>query len=1020
MEGVEIKQDHELDEEEKDAFEWPKHKMTQRLQRMDAKLSGVLLNLSRPTWQTAVSDSSIRVNIRNVLEAEQTLATCEFTSLIDKNKEQKAKWLATQALLKVMKTYRSSPSDEVLCSLSEHFDVLRPFVCRKGRTFFVGLQRYDLWAAFLCKLGDEGVKAAIDVLALGADGGKAAKMYGELLAADPGVQPARFQDWIECSLIENAAKTMLRTMDMSISCRSAELDRAGTWFARYQEAVQAESFLSDGMKKRALAMVTLHKSLVGQPVAAADVDRSMRVLSAFPNLEISRAYKNYRAGQEYIMQAAGAVARNAEDVLADAALSDLKARLCSDEAEDELGFQVSMERLANFEDLMVKLYQSIGNWSELRFEEQSQELNNTVLQLLGLPLKADMELVSLLRSALEPGLMATIEEKARAQSDSASDTYPGELMRLRGVVLRLSTSLDANLEVMTATIKSCVRLCEHTLPEAHKKKLKKHEKIDFTSEVAVLRGSVGRWKCIQSLFRVFLSSVALEVDFADSSDYNVALGEWQQWLQNRPSGDAAKKKPYLWHIMEFSEKRDDINTGADVWVPFVPVPALSLTPNMVEDMNRTVTTLIAFASTSVFAGRVARLHCEIKLCSCISFWVGKVASHHATLVGAATLADTPIKAIVPLLVGREPATIVDLKKAREQLSMKAMHQGDVSKLTSTTEFEMVKKMVSQVASGHLHIACLQADGGVGLDKRTLQSVLTVHSAVNLVIVLAACIHDEISESEKHPTAAPPEAMIEAIRLLRGSLDSLGGLVHSPPVMSIDNVNHRLHKSITYFREWQASAQCFCDKAVEKVKLMFCAALSSVAGKLEQSIPTWRAFITDAKMNDTLAKTKLLQSPHRSSWSSEGTSLHNMLRRAAAASQVLAVDVPFDRDETFCGSQDLATAAIKSAYEAVAVCAGCNAVLLFGGKPQGPGMAAKVVKIVASMEGFDLPTTLRQRLAELVERDGSGQGSSPAAEAARPPSSDTQLEEDSQADTQPPAKRPRWGKGMLLPKAESQS
>ena len=69
MEGVEIKQDHELDEEEKDASEWPKHKMTQRLQRMDAKLSGVLLNLSRPTWQTAVSDSSIRVNIRNVLEA---------------------------------------------------------------------------------------------------------------------------------------------------------------------------------------------------------------------------------------------------------------------------------------------------------------------------------------------------------------------------------------------------------------------------------------------------------------------------------------------------------------------------------------------------------------------------------------------------------------------------------------------------------------------------------------------------------------------------------------------------------------------------------------------------------------------------------------------------------------------------------------------------------------------------------------------------------------------------------------
>ena len=60
----------------------------------------------------------------------------------------------------------------------------------------------------------------------------------------------------------------------------------------------------------------------------------MRVLSAFPNLEISRAYKNYRAGQEYMMQAAGAVARNAEDVLADAALSDLKARLCSDEAED--------------------------------------------------------------------------------------------------------------------------------------------------------------------------------------------------------------------------------------------------------------------------------------------------------------------------------------------------------------------------------------------------------------------------------------------------------------------------------------------------------------------------------------------------------------------------------------------------------------------------------------------------------------------------------------------------------------
>lgn len=144
---------------------FPKGKASAAVKKMFCRLDSVFLNFCASTWRDAVTDASVRSNIRAVLEHAVSLETSEHGDLIEYNREQKKLWLAIQTVLKALRKAKDV-SAEVLLPIYDDFVYLRSAICTSSRPWFCMLEKYFIHCAFLHHFENKDLAAAVEFLDL--------------------------------------------------------------------------------------------------------------------------------------------------------------------------------------------------------------------------------------------------------------------------------------------------------------------------------------------------------------------------------------------------------------------------------------------------------------------------------------------------------------------------------------------------------------------------------------------------------------------------------------------------------------------------------------------------------------------------------------------------------------------------------------------------------------------------------------------------------------------------------------
>lgn len=424
-------------------LEWPKDPMSKKVQRLHGRIEAILCNFRTATWSKAVSEASLRTNLRTALELQVQLEKNPHAVLIERNQAHVTALNTIQHFLKSMRTFLTSPTDDLLLQEAERLNSLHQLVCKSGRDWYVVLSKLRLHSTFLSKVRDEDIDAAVRFLDIDNVNCKARCIYQELLSAEPQTVPKDVMVWIETCVVEPTAKDVIRTLDIGVATRSPEYKRAARFFALYCESIKAVESFSAGLRQRASAAHVLLEAMVGESVSPADIDKALRALGNKKN-DFCKSFEHYKAGQELVAHGRGLVQRNAEDIIADQCLHAAVAMLRhGDDEADTLTPVVAAELVGRAESIAAKLHEAMPAWSDMRLEEQLGELTSAIHGLAELPLKLCFALVGVMGEQLAgvcaDALVAT-DGFLGGTSDEAN--YLTSLRTVRGRAIRVKKLVE--------------------------------------------------------------------------------------------------------------------------------------------------------------------------------------------------------------------------------------------------------------------------------------------------------------------------------------------------------------------------------------------------------------------------------------------------------------------------------------------------------------------------------------------------------------------------------------------------
>ena len=177
----------------------------------------------------------------------------------------------------------------------------------------------------------------------------------------------------------------------------------------------------------------------------------------------------------------------------------------------------------------------------------------------------------------------------------------------------------------------------------------------------------------------------------------------------------------------------------------------------------------------------------------------------------------------------------------------------------------------------------------------------------------------------------------------------------------------LKVTIGFLDGWSLSVEQYLQKSKTEFMKAWLTSIGETTNQVKSYLPEWKVIVTSQKMNDTMAKQKILNNPDKGKMSSTAQSLHKAVQDAAKTWTTLQMTPDFADDEECSGVCDLANKAVAEAYEAVAITAACNAVLKYEDKAQGPAMAHTALGVVDTMKGFSYPDSLKSRLDKLSQK-----------------------------------------------------
>ena len=477
-----------------------------------------------------MTEAALRSNLRSVLEMETTLATCEETTLVERNKDHKQSWLLIQSFLKGFKSYIAEPKRESLQALSESISLLKNKVKEKGVGLYDTIAKLHVEAQFLQTVVDKDIHAAVLELDLDNPNCMAKQIYTQYLQVEPSTaECGSAEEWIESSILEAAAKDVLRTLDVSTSTRHNELRRAGVFFTRYQEAVSTIASLPAALKRRADAMSVLSDSMLGENVrSAASVNMAVQTLTSNKKHELCKAYEHYKAGKEYMIHASSLAGRHADDIIGDTNLEQAGKEVAMDENEGILESPALMvEKVGAMSAAVLRLTEALTVWSELRLEEQLPGVRTVCHQIAAIPLVLDFSMAASLCKSGGEAFSAIVHALAENPWDSADAPLPlntaRELKMVRGVITRVRTQLESVESSLQGACEVAERFLTNTLGK-HMKSRKLLKDLNLDPLLKALQCVPKRRAVLTSLLSAVSCMITLQLDYG-VVDYPTASKE---------------------------------------------------------------------------------------------------------------------------------------------------------------------------------------------------------------------------------------------------------------------------------------------------------------------------------------------------------------------------------------------------------------------------------------------------------------------------------------------------------------
>lgn len=692
-----------------------------------------------------------------------------------------------QKLLKGLKAFKDSPSVSILAPLSEQFRVLRPAVCIHGRTFCAGLLLLEAHALFLSTLRESSIGPAIASLKLRAYGGALKTAHEHASATDPGRKP--FRAWVELDLVEASANHVVRTLDMSVTARAAELARGASFFEEYLKSVSSSPFFSEPLRGRAAAMKVLSDSLTGKRVVPTVIEAALASLTTVGTLEITRAYSNYKAGKEYVLHARSVVERNADDLIADRALGVVQAALSPEEGDEQetwSSFDVGLERLELHKVALQRLHEALSCWSDLRLEEQLPQLKEVVVQVCMLPVMADF--------AFGMTMMKDLAQGAAALTSGGGGVAPAQVTihdkrALRGAMIRLHETFMTSKSVvercMDRVLTDCGGVFQKMLQE-------KGLQINLGSAIGALRKAAQRWGVVDNLLSCMCSAMTLDIDYEQSDAGLIPEEALHMDLADDWSKEKKQRRPYMWHIMEFCERREQLKVAWGDHLLYES-PSATLPEECVGQCNDAMKIFYQLVVASAFSGNLIAVHCVERVRKSLATWTATLRCSSVALVSSDVVEVNEIFKVFPMLVAGKDS--LNTKTMRGAVGLdNGLGKTNMGMLPQVKAQKNIYAVAGSIASnGDLYMPCFQKDDATEkLQKADLLFLISLHGAVDVVIRLAACAHEDLRES-----GAPTVQRVEALRVLLESINHVEDLATSASARELSTKLVSLHLPVRH-------------------------------------------------------------------------------------------------------------------------------------------------------------------------------------------------------------------------------
>lgn len=472
-----------------------------------------------------------------------------------------------------------------------------------------------------------------------------------------------------------------------------------------------------------------------------------------------------------------------------------------------------------------------------------------------------------------------------------------------------------------------------------------------------------RLNIVDMLLSGIIAMTTLESDFG-VVNYLVASQTYLEWQQG---GTSASKQspPYLCRLMEYCDcKLHLVNEkGGSTFQAFEDITT-DMFGELLPGVNADLGEVLNFSTISPVAARFSERHCHEKLSACVEGFMASLCSGLVTLANKVQLQDRPVNEQFDALVSMSPANPSSaFHDEFGKFVVGDLMETNIASLSHVRMLKVVQTMVSRVCDRSLFSPALQQSSAPCIGKGALHHLLDIHVAVHTVVLLASWLVPQLSSLAED--ARPASELVEAGRLLGQSLRDLESLLASPSSQELESQKLALKQNIALFSEWHSGMKLFMESVSKYMKTKFCQFVIKSASNLQSSLPTWKLFISDDKINETMAKQKVLNNPAKASINPACDGLQRALVDTVQATVVLGLAPAFELDEECTGAKAVADSAANAAYQCLAVTAALNALYNLKGKKSESKVAQSVLDIVKGMAGFSLPKVVENQLKAMV-------------------------------------------------------